>query len=91
MSVAKLSGRNCGKLIKEALGTDLEVEIHSEQPNITTIWLGRFQALASKHKWNSKKSRSQRYSQLESLSFNLLYKTSTLAGGPLAVFPLYKL
>ena len=33
----------CGQVaeivIKEALGTDLEVEIHSEQPNITTIWL----------------------------------------------------
>ena len=26
-------------VIKEVLGTDLEVEIHSEQPNITTTWL----------------------------------------------------
>ena len=44
----------CGQVaeiaIKEALGTDLEVEIHSEQPNITTMWLNRFQALASKQK-----------------------------------------
>ena len=33
----------CGQVaeivIKEVLGTDLKVEIHSEQPNITTIWL----------------------------------------------------
>ena len=73
--ILKLYGlAQCGQVaeivIKEALGTDLEVEIHSEQPNITILGLGL------KAKMEFKEEQTSEVQSTGSLSFALQDKHS---------------